>query len=171
MEDEARKAVATQEASGVVLGRGERSRGGFVPGAYAAADAALTGDDADAVKLRRAKAGARAGPKVVDPDVVAAAAASTAAAAAAASTAAVKAAAAVAVYDAARASTGTPAVRMTAPAPARARIPVAATAATTAAAGIATSIAGKEAAVAAGRADNGRTSAANAPSESEVPKP
>ena len=41
-EEEARKAAAQQEASGVALGRGERSRGGFVPGAYAAADAALT---------------------------------------------------------------------------------------------------------------------------------
>jgi len=37
-----------QAASGVVLGRGERSRGGYIPGTYRAADEALDGDDAEA---------------------------------------------------------------------------------------------------------------------------
>jgi len=57
---EAKKAADAQALSGVVLGRGERSRGGYVPGAYRAADAALTGADADAV---RARAAAAAGAK------------------------------------------------------------------------------------------------------------
>ena len=53
---EAKKAADAQALSGVVLGRGERSRGGYVPGAYRAADAALTGADADAVRERAAAA-------------------------------------------------------------------------------------------------------------------
>ena len=53
---EAKKAADAQALSGVALGRGERSRGGYVPGAYRAADAALTGADADAVRARAAAA-------------------------------------------------------------------------------------------------------------------
>ena len=52
---EAKKAADEQALSGVALGRGERSRGGYVPGAYRAADAALTGADADAVRARAAE--------------------------------------------------------------------------------------------------------------------
>ena len=57
---EAKKAAEAQALSGVALGRGERSRGGYVPGAYRAADAALTGADADAVRARAAAAAANA---------------------------------------------------------------------------------------------------------------
>jgi hypothetical protein len=117
-EEESRKAAAVQAASGVSLGRGERSRGGFVPGAYAAADAALTGDDAEAVKLRRAKAEAKAAAgSMGDPEAAAAAAAHAAATATASATAAAKSAAADAVYEAARAVTEAPAVPLSAPAP------------------------------------------------------
>ena len=57
---EAKKAADAQALSGVVLGRGERSRGGYVPGAYRAADAALTGADAGCRVARRAAAAADA---------------------------------------------------------------------------------------------------------------
>ena len=53
--EEAEKARAIELASGVELGRGARNRGGFVPGSYAAADRALTGEDARAVQLRAMK--------------------------------------------------------------------------------------------------------------------
>ena len=54
---EAKKAADAQLLTGVMLGRGERSRGGYVPGAYRAADQALTGADA-AAALKRAAQGA-----------------------------------------------------------------------------------------------------------------
>lgn len=88
-EEEARKAAAAEAASGIALGRGERSRSTFVPGMYAAADAALTGEDADAVKARRAKAETKTVAAVVKvPDLNAAAAAAANAAASAAAAAA-----------------------------------------------------------------------------------
>ena len=55
---EAKKAQDAQDMTGVTLGRGERSRGGYVPGAYRAADAALVGGDADAMLARAAAAAA-----------------------------------------------------------------------------------------------------------------
>ena len=72
---EAKKAAEAQALSGVALGRGERSRGGYVPGAYRAADAALSGADADAVRARAAAAAANA---AAEGDKSAAAAASPA---------------------------------------------------------------------------------------------
>ena len=57
---EAHRVAAAQLASGVILGRGERSKGGFVPGLYKAQNAALTGADAAAVMQRAAAAEAAA---------------------------------------------------------------------------------------------------------------
>ena len=81
--EEARKASARLAASGETLGRGERSRGGYVPGAYRAADQALTGADADAVR-RRAADSLKAKEREEATKEAAAAAAEKAAAAAAA---------------------------------------------------------------------------------------
>ena len=61
--EEARKAAAAEAASGVALGRGERSRGGYVPGSYKAADQALTQEDIEAGRQRAAKAAAAAAAK------------------------------------------------------------------------------------------------------------
>jgi len=66
--EEAEKARAIELASGVQLGRGARNRGGFVPGSYAAANAALSGKDARAVQLRAMKKAAEDKDKDKDRD-------------------------------------------------------------------------------------------------------
>ena len=66
--EEAEKARAIELASGVQLGRGARNRGGFVPGSYAAANAALSGADARAVQLRAMKKAAEDKDKDRDED-------------------------------------------------------------------------------------------------------
>ena len=66
--EEAEKARAIELASGVQLGRGARNRGGFVPGSYAAANAALSGKDARAVQLRAMKKAAEDKDKDKDKD-------------------------------------------------------------------------------------------------------